>query len=279
LKIFYGEEVRRIPFPSPKPTWEQFQLLLRSLFTTNYHPEIRISYQDEEGDQITMSSEIEWSSAYDFLLTQNLPKISLKVPEQPFSEGPPPQPLYFYINNADQQQQPCQSIPVNSTENLSHISNNLPACLEKLLPEGKLLPYNLPDWFRPAVNVRRSHNASEVDLDIDIDRLSSVLHSRAISELNNNNTDSARNLLQALYCISPKSPITLYNMACCEALANQKAAAIQYLRLAISNGYTKLEHMLSDSDLASIRGTPEFERLTQDLRFSQINAQVTNLKI
>lgn len=277
LKIFYGEEVRRIPFPAPKPTWQQFQMLLRTLFSNNYHPEIRISYQDEEGDQITMSSEIEWNSAYDFLSTQSLPKITLKVPEYPFSEGPPPQPLYFYVHNADQQ--PCQTIPVNSTKELEHISKNLSACLEKLLPEGKLLPNNLPDWFRPAVKVRRSQNPSEVDLDLDIDKLANILHSRAISELDIHNTDSARNSLQALYCISPKNPITLYNMACCEALANQKALALEFLGQAISNGYTKLEHMMTDSDLEAIRETPEFKKLAQDLHFSQLHSKVTNLKI
>jgi len=279
LKIFFGEEVRRIPFPTPKPTWGQFQSILRSLFTENYHPEVNISYQDEEGDQIIMSTEIEWSSAYDFLSTQSLSKITLKLPQYPFSEGPPPQPLYFYVQNADQQNP--TSIPVKSTNNrtLKKISNDLPACLAKLFPDGKLLPYHLPEWFRPAVNVRRSQNQSEADLDINIDQLFNVLHTRALFELEQNNIDAARNILQAQCCISSNNTITLYNLACCEALDGHKSLAIEYLRQAIANGYENLDHMMKDSDLASIREEPEFLRLTQDLLFSQINSIANKLKI
>jgi len=280
LKIFYGEEVRRIPFPAPKPTWEQFQFILSSIFANNYHPEIRIFYQDEEGDQIIMSSENEWSSAYDFLATQNLPKITLKVPEFPFSQGPPPQPLYFYVQNQNQQQ-PCQSIPVKSTndQSLKKMSQDLPSYLEKFFPGGKVLPYNVPDWLRPAVNVRRCQNPAEVDFDLDISKLFQALNDRVISELDQHKTDSARDLLEAELCIYPNNVTSLYNMACCEALAGQKALAIEWLGNAIKYGYDNLYHMMKDSDLDSLRGDPAFERLIQDLRFSQVNAQVTNLKI
>jgi len=280
LKIFYDQEVRRIPFPSPKPTWEQFQFILRSLFANTYHPEVRISYQDEEGDQITMSSELEWSAAYDFLSTQSLSKVTLTSPQNPFSQGPPPQPLYFY-HQQQHQQGAFHPIPVNSTTdaNLKKLSQNLPACLEKLFPEGKILPHNLPEWFRPAVNVRRCDSSNEVDVDINLDLLFSVLHTKALSELGLNQTDSARKLLEAQHCLEPTNPVTLYNLACCEALSGRKTLSLAYLEKAIKNGYNRFEHMISDSDLDSIRGEPEYLALAQELHLSQLNAKVTNLKI
>jgi len=266
-----------IPFPVPKPTWQQFQSILHSLFTNNYHPEIRISYQDEEGDQITLRTENEWLSAYDFLSTQNLPKITLNIPEYPFLEGPTPQSLYFYVQDSNQQQPP-QPIPVNSTNDplLKKLSGDLPACLEKIFAEGKILPHNLPDWFRPAVNIRKCQNSNEVDMDLNIEELFKVLHIRALFELENNNIDLARKLLHAQSCIGPTNPITLYNLACCEALASRKHEAIEYLRLAIRYGYDKVEHMMGDSDLSCLRGEAAFQSLAHDLT---LNAQVKNLKL
>jgi len=281
LKINFCGEIRRIPFPAPKPTWEQFHSLLKMIFVEKYHSEIQITYLDEEGDQITMNSEIEWSTAYDFLATQTLPRLNISLPEFPFSEGPPPVPLYFYQQNNQQHnpQQPINTIPINSStdSNLRSISQDLPARLEDILGQ-KLIPYNLPEWIRPAFQLHKN-SQQVVDLDINLDTLSIILHRHALAELNSQRIDTARKLLLAQLCIVPTNEITLYNLACTEALAGKTTEALDYLNRAVKNGYNRLEHMLNDSDLISIIQTPEFLRIVSELSFQNIHTQVEGLKI
>eukprot|EP01103_Thecamoeba_quadrilineata_P002688 TRINITY_DN12599_c0_g1_i1.p1 TRINITY_DN12599_c0_g1~~TRINITY_DN12599_c0_g1_i1.p1 ORF type:complete len:283 (+),score=52.19 TRINITY_DN12599_c0_g1_i1:19-867(+) len=279
LKINFSGEIRRVPFPVPKPTWEQLHILLRTIFVEKYHPEIQITYLDEEGDQITMNTDIEWSSAYDYLAAQPLPRLNISLPEFPFSEGPPPVPLYFYQQNNQQSQQPISTIPINSaaSPNLRSISQDLPALLEDILGH-KLLPFNLPDWIRPAIQLfKNSQNV--VDLDINLEVLSTVLHRYALSELDDQRHDSARKLLLAQLCIEPTSQLALYNLACTEALAGKPAEAVEYLSRAVKNGYNRLEHMLGDSDLKSIHGHPEFVRIVNELSLQQLHTQVGGMKI
>jgi len=221
---------------------------------------------------------MEWSTAYDFLSTQPLPKITLSLPEFPFSQGPPPVPLYFY--RADLQQQgPVNTIPADSTEDssLRLIGQDLPTCLERILGH-RLLPYNLPEWIRPAIRLRNC-SSNEVDMDIDIEMLDNILHRTALSELDNKRTDSARKFLLAQLSINPKSNITLYNLACAEALSGNGAEAIEYLNRAVKEGYRRVEHMIADNDLQSIAHTPEFQRIASNLYMLQIDSQVGVLKI
>jgi len=235
---------------------------------------------DEEGDAISMSSENEWSTAYDFLATQALPKINLSIPEFPFSEGPPPVPLFFYAQNQQQtQSSPITTIPINSSidSTLRSLSQDLPSHLVRILGH-KLLPYNLPEWIRPAIQLRKN-SQNEVDVDINLEMLYKILHQNALSELNNQRIDSAKSLLLAQLCIDPKNQVTLYNMACAEALAGKTKEALEYLNQAVKNGYNRLEHMLSDPDLESISETPEFLRIANDLTLQHLSYQVGDLQI
>jgi Zn-dependent protease len=50
-----------------------------------------------------------------------------------------------------------------------------------------------------------------------------------------------------------------YNAACDWALANQPGPALRMLALASQNGFDDRAHALGDSDLASLRNTPEFD--------------------
>ena len=54
-----------------------------------------------------------------------------------------------------------------------------------------------------------------------------------------------------------------YNVACAYALSSRPEKAIQWLKKAIEAGYDKFDRMRIDSDLASLRGMPEFEVLTR----------------
>ena len=52
-----------------------------------------------------------------------------------------------------------------------------------------------------------------------------------------------------------------YNLACCHALKGNKELALSSLQNAIEAGYSNKSHARSDSDLRSLHGTEEFERI------------------
>jgi tetratricopeptide (TPR) repeat protein len=69
--------------------------------------------------------------------------------------------------------------------------------------------------------------------------------------------DQARDLAAA----HPEYPALLYNLACCESLAGQKADAIEHLRLAIETSDSVRSYLAGDSDLDPLRKEPEFQAL------------------
>ena len=55
-----------------------------------------------------------------------------------------------------------------------------------------------------------------------------------------------------------------YNAACSSALAGRKDAAFAQLRQAIGAGYTRVDAIRADADLASLHGDPRFDALLAD---------------
>ena len=53
----------------------------------------------------------------------------------------------------------------------------------------------------------------------------------------------------------------MYNLACSYAMLNQKVEAFEALHRALALGYADLDFLLSDPDLAALRGHPEFQRI------------------
>ncbi|MFG0319816.1 MAG: TPR end-of-group domain-containing protein [Planctomycetota bacterium JB042] len=58
--------------------------------------------------------------------------------------------------------------------------------------------------------------------------------------------------------IAPSDPIVRYNLACSLALLGQPEESCAALREAVRLGYSDLEHLLQDADLASVRSHPLF---------------------
>lgn len=77
-----------------------------------------------------------------------------------------------------------------------------------------------------------------------------------------------RRALQAdlrLAQLRPKSATVMYNLACSQALLKRHAEALDALRQAVHLGYSDLDHLLADPDLASLRAHPEFQRVVADI--------------
>jgi len=63
-----------------------------------------------------------------------------------------------------------------------------------------------------------------------------------------------------------KRPVVLYNLACAESLLGQTEAAFKRLHEAIDNGYSNLNHLLSDADFDHIKLLPAFDEVVNRLR-------------
>ncbi len=64
----------------------------------------------------------------------------------------------------------------------------------------------------------------------------------------------------------PENPTVHYNLACSLAILGQTDPALDALEHAVRRGYSDLEYMLGDADLASLRREARFQELVQHLR-------------
>eukprot|EP01092_Planopodium_desertum_P016206 TRINITY_DN894_c0_g1_i1.p1 TRINITY_DN894_c0_g1~~TRINITY_DN894_c0_g1_i1.p1 ORF type:complete len:382 (+),score=59.65 TRINITY_DN894_c0_g1_i1:56-1201(+) len=263
---FSADDIRRIRSPKEKPTWAEFNSLLQDLYT-NYHPELRVQYLDEEGDRITIGSETEWVTALEVLAKSNPIKLFIQEGASAgayFKDGPAPVPLAFYDAKTS------APVPVSKDDKtLPKLEKGVPACLAALFKGGKILPYNLPEFLRGCVKlIPLPHN--EVDIDVNVFLLYETIHKHAMKCLDSKDPavlTEGRNALRALVHLSGDNPLVYYNLACAEALIGNKEAAIKALLHSVNEcGYQNLEHMEKDSDLDSIRSTEAYASIVDILK-------------
>jgi non-specific serine/threonine protein kinase len=75
-----------------------------------------------------------------------------------------------------------------------------------------------------------------------------------------NKSEAAQHLEKAV-AMRPNDPNTLYNAACTYGLLEMKTEALAMLKRASETGFTDMEWVSRDTDLACLHGDPEFERL------------------
>jgi len=66
--------------------------------------------------------------------------------------------------------------------------------------------------------------------------------------------------------LRPQDPIAFYNLACSLSLLGRIDEAFEALEQAVAKGYREVDHLMSDSDLASLRRDPRFEPFCRRLR-------------
>ena len=70
----------------------------------------------------------------------------------------------------------------------------------------------------------------------------------------------------------PDTRMAIYNLGCTAALQGERSKAMGYLRDAVEHGWSNAKWMLEDSDLASLRGDPEFEKIVAIAKANQERA-------
>jgi len=268
FKFFFGVaqpvDTRRVPVSVPPPSWPQFLDLLDQIFGVKFHPELSVFYKDDEEELVRVTSQIEWEEALDVLGENRIVKIFIRDTGKPlFKDSGAPEPRFLYAENpATGEKQKIRT----SKNQLSILAQDVSRCISKLFNGGKILPYNLPDWLKTAVKIRPVEGEEEVDIDIDIDQLKSVLFDKGLQFLNGGLFQKGKDCFEALLVLDVKRPVVLYNLACAESLLGQTEAAFKRLHEAIDNGYSNLNHLLSDADFDHIKLLPAFDEVINRLR-------------
>jgi len=281
--VFAEDDIRRITLSNS--SWEAFNQQLVDLYPDNYHPELTIRYRDEEGDLITVSTEREWDCMLTSVKNEEQP-IRLYISEgkntgQYFKDGPPPTSRGFYTatpttpsassstsTTTSDSETETEKITISGGESLRKFELEVPKCLSRFFPSGKILPYNIPTWLQGCVEIKRVPGpAPVVDMDIDIYRLFDLLNEQAVSMIGPEKEPAvlskAKEFLQSMIELVPNHPIAHYNMACAQSLLGEVKEAIDSLHQAIMGGYNDVKHMIQDTDLENVRNrmSAEFQNL------------------
>jgi len=144
----------------------------------------------------------------------------------------------------------------------------VPLCLQQFFPSGRILPFNIPAFLQNIITTQyiSSDGDAVVDIDVDIPRLATAIHRKAMSHLEVKEYSEALHAFKSQCILEPENPIPFYNVACSASLLKNEEEALKYLNQAIDLGYKNLEHMLQDSDLDNIRHCEGFVLACRRLR-------------
>jgi len=131
FKIFCGEEIRRITLPTTA-SWEDFLARIKEIFGPRFSHDLLFQYQDEEGDCITIGSEVEWREAIQVLQGDKIKKITViekkkcnKKKGQKMNKNKKP-----CKKSNPQQLEPSQCV----SQLLQDIQNLIPQVIENITP-------------------------------------------------------------------------------------------------------------------------------------------------
>jgi tetratricopeptide (TPR) repeat protein len=264
FKIFFqnNDNIRRFRMEK-RPTYEEFVAFMEKLYAPVYHPELRLQYVDSEGDNIDVTSQLEWEEMFKELSNEKIIKIQVVEGNgNYFKDGPEPVPLFLYDD-------PVQKKPIqNEDENLSVLRSRVPQCLQELFAGKKVLPHNLPSFLEGIVTVINLPN-NVVDIDVDVPKLQNALFRKGYDFLENHEYEKGRSMYRALLLLIPEDPTSTYNLACAESLLGNKEEAVKVLKRAVQVGYKNLSHMLVDGDLKNIMDMPEFKEIVREMEEGQ----------
>jgi len=247
------EVIRRVQLPCI-PSWNQFVALLQS-----YSPDARYSFNvkwvDEDGDEITLNSQEEWSEAissmpvppFKFYISKEKSDEPLQAKKEVQVQGELVSE-YFYTTKQDS----------TSPEHKSLLQRVVPEIISQLMVNGAV-----PSWATVAVRSAPDVN-EDVLLDVDISVLSIVLHRRAWSLLNESkdNDQEAARLLRFCVELTPNDHVAHYNLACTYSRLHRAEEALASLQTSIRIcGKEDSETIKNDEDLQYLRETEEFKRM------------------
>eukprot|EP01125_Pyxidicula_operculata_P009640 TRINITY_DN3161_c5_g1_i1.p1 TRINITY_DN3161_c5_g1~~TRINITY_DN3161_c5_g1_i1.p1 ORF type:complete len:579 (-),score=177.39 TRINITY_DN3161_c5_g1_i1:25-1761(-) len=251
LKITWNGIIRRVSVPQSLP-FDQLVAKIRSLFGNDglIHTHFSIKYQDEDGDMVTVSSNEEWA---ELKRANKIIKIVL-FQDKPNSTERSPGESNKYHSHRFHAHHPY------------HNFSQVPHPFHGRHPLFRYIQLN---------NNQSSTQSSSLQQIINLKKWNQ-LHELALKQMESNSFEglvaAKESLLESLN-YSENNRVSLYNLACVEALLGRHHEALSYLRRSIENGYSDYEHIENDEDLVSLRNDTTYQHLVHSLKVKAYRQQ------
>jgi len=228
-------------------------------------PDLRFLYRDEEGDSVTIASDIEWREALQVMADQKIKKILIQSAQtqkkcQKQKKRNQNQPCRK--NSSPQMQNPFSSV-------IENVQNFVPMVYHQIMsvvPESSTYAVTaLNDLLKQIQDGLPVKNLAEI---------TDYFHRIALARCEEKKYDEAKIILEVLCQVDPKNVYFSYNLACVESLLNRNPQrALELLHRSIANGYSNFKHMDKDPDFENLRSIPDFIALMNSVRAPEDNQE------
>ena len=261
--------IRRIR-TSSSPTWDNFLGLLRSLFPQSPDLSFVVQWCDEDGDYITLGSQLEWDEAlssvkaWPFKLfvqfSESVKKENVvESGEIKIESSEGNEVIKFTVSTEYFYESDGKEVSATPDEQ-AHIQETVPQIVERLITSSG---GNLPPWLTGAVKfVPCPQGSGDLLLDIDLALFSTTIHQYALDLLDHDDKLSEAesvSLLRDCAKISPGDRIVAYNLACALSRVGSLDEAFASLDRYVSFGEPDFGAILSDTDFKNLRNSPQFD--------------------
>jgi len=131
-----------------------------------------------------------------------------------------------------------------------------------------ILPYHIPSYLQDVISIT-TKGIADSEVSIAVHKLFSAINDQALKLLESTqecDLNKSKTLLESLVILQPENANVHYNLACADSLLKNVESSIDHLKTAFKFGYSNLQHLLSDPDLAYLRVTKEFKEFIQGVK-------------
>jgi hypothetical protein len=133
----------------------------------------------------------------------------------------------------------------------------------KLSPENPTLYYRLGNLYKDTGQFNAAIALYQKALSVRPEFVQ-ALENLAVVYADKQEYDNAISSFKEIIRLSPDNAGVYYNIACMYAKQNQGEKSIQWLKKALSKGYSEWERIKTDKDLENIKNSPEYYEIIKD---------------
>jgi hypothetical protein len=261
LKIhFSNENIRVLTLTQELSSFDEFSQFLIQNYKKYLNGEILIQYHDQDGDLISVSSQLEWEEMIQYAGDRISIFVKTIQQQQPggyhedFSRG------FGYKR--------CPRVPRADCPRGFGF---------RRFPRGFII--------RTESNTTEENNSHQKDHENTSGKPEAgnqfggffklnpkqkiwLLHNKALTLMSigdHNSLFKAKDILLEILTHQSNDPIVYYNLACVESLIGNVDQAISYLKISISEGYNDYLHMIEDPDFNNIRNSEGYRECLQSI--------------
>jgi hypothetical protein len=242
FKIFFSQNnIRRFNL-TQFPSYSSFISLLKEIYPSQLISHFTIKYTDTDGDQITITSQIEWEEM-----------------ERELGSGP--YKLIIQSDTTTLQEKIVQDETVQEKE-------------PKIAQNEQSSGITKSCWLtRIGFCLKKFFNDSKSDCSESLTKcknkgLAWIYHHWAVhclQSLDENVIKEGKLNLLKIIEMFPDDNVALFNLACADSILENRGDALKYLEEAIGAGFCDLDHLLNDKDLDNVKGMDGFNLIVRKL--------------